>query len=369
MKFQNGAGLLRGAATVTMLAALALPAAAWAEPAAQAQPLLRTVGGGGRLIVNAMEYPWSAIGRLNVAGRAFCSGFLIGDSTVLTAAHCLQDHTVRRWRSATELHFVAGYQLDQALIDSPVHHYVLADDYEMSKNADPLKAGADWAVLRLGKPIGREAGYLGLERMNSEILGELMGDGALFLQAGYRGDWPHVISVDSDCNVLGFIQGTHSLVHDCEAVQGDSGSPVLAYTAGQFRVVGLISMETRFKKGTTGAASRVTGVALATAALGDRKRRPEAVGALARTGDIWVDSAAPTLNSPAAAVPEKTIQLMLQSLGSKRADPTGKDRAAMADAIRTYQRTKGLPVTGRASIELLGHLMAASKAPAKSPKI
>ena len=31
------------------------------------------------MTVNAMEYPWSAIGRLNIAGRSHCTGFLAGD--------------------------------------------------------------------------------------------------------------------------------------------------------------------------------------------------------------------------------------------------------------------------------------------------
>ncbi|MCH8808316.1 MAG: hypothetical protein IH993_00555, partial [Proteobacteria bacterium] len=32
----------------------------------------------GRMIVEAMEYPWSALGRVNTGGRGFCTGILIG---------------------------------------------------------------------------------------------------------------------------------------------------------------------------------------------------------------------------------------------------------------------------------------------------
>ncbi len=39
----------------------------------------------GRIEVNAMEYPWSAIGRVNAGGRGHCTGFLIGERQVLTA--------------------------------------------------------------------------------------------------------------------------------------------------------------------------------------------------------------------------------------------------------------------------------------------
>jgi hypothetical protein len=95
--------------------------------------------------------------------------------------------------------------------------------------------------------------------------------------------------------------------------------------------------------------------------MNDRRRRPNAFDALARTGQIWDDSAAPAVNSPASPIPELTIQMMLKQFGIERADPTGIDKAAMSDAIRTYQRQRGLPVTGKASVELLGYMIVKSK--------
>ena len=63
------------------------------------------------MIVEAMEYPWSALGRLNTGGRGFCTGILIGPRLVLSQAHCLYFGVEGRWRTPNELHFVAGYQL------------------------------------------------------------------------------------------------------------------------------------------------------------------------------------------------------------------------------------------------------------------
>ena len=63
------------------------------------------------MIVEAMEYPWSALGRLNTGGRGFCTSILIGPRLVLSQAHCLYFGVEGRWRTPNELHFVAGYQL------------------------------------------------------------------------------------------------------------------------------------------------------------------------------------------------------------------------------------------------------------------
>lgn len=72
-------------------------------------------GDDNRIIVEAREYPWSAIGRLNNGLGGYCSGALIGPRLVLTAAHCLWNHKTKRWLAAESLHFVAGYSRGEYL--------------------------------------------------------------------------------------------------------------------------------------------------------------------------------------------------------------------------------------------------------------
>ncbi len=158
--------------------------------------------GDGRLIVEAMEYPWSAIGRVNAGGRSHCTGFLIGPSRVLTAAHCLYDAVQGRWRGAIELHFVAGYQRDRYLIHAPVARYRRAPAFDAANPASPANLVADWAVLTLAQPIGRQAGWLGLSVLDKASIAELQaGRGSLF-QAGYRSGRAHVMTANTRCRLL-----------------------------------------------------------------------------------------------------------------------------------------------------------------------
>ena len=144
-------------ALAALLAVLILSAPAAAQSGSPAD---------GRIIVEAMEYPWSAIGRVNAGGRGYCTGFLVGPRHAMTAAHCLYDFTEGRWRGANELHFVAGYQRDEFVIHSKVARYEVSDRFDPADRADPSATVHDWALLTLADPIGQVAGWLGLMALN-----------------------------------------------------------------------------------------------------------------------------------------------------------------------------------------------------------
>ena len=70
------------------------------------------------------------------------------------------------------------------------------------------------------------------------------------IQVGYSQDKPHVLTAHHGCHALGPVRPGGTLVHDCDATHGDSGSPILVLTAGGPR---LFAMHVATGKGSAGA--------------------------------------------------------------------------------------------------------------------
>lgn len=305
----------RGASAAACVAAVAafLTIAAGPVRADAADPA--GTAAGRRLIADASQYPWSAIGRLDFGGGGFCTAFLIGEREALTAAHCLHDKRANKpWRPR-DLHFRAGYQQDKHVAESGIESYVVADDFVPGAEPVTANADADWALIRLKKPIGRTAGYLGILPADLAEVARLAQRPGALLKSGYRIDADNVQTITRDCRAVGHLSGSTMLLHDCPTIHGDSGAPILVATGDTVRVVGMHVWMVQHRDGRSG------GAAIVPAAWQTVSARPMASLALLEAGLLGRQSQPPTPSAGPLRRVGAAIEMLLALGASPGTEP------------------------------------------------
>lgn len=202
----------------------------WALLPAQAgNPLF--FGHDDRVAVTPAQMPWRAIGQLESRSGQLCTGTLIAPDIVLSAGHCLIDDAGRfdpaiAFRLAQQGEHAAAFGVPrQAFVDRRLLAGVRPAQGG-GMRIEPAAAPFDIALVRLGAPIAPAAHTMALFAGDAPALRRALNRaGWRVTQAGYPEDAIAQLKAHVGCRVSALREGPR-LLHQCDTLGGDSGSPL-----------------------------------------------------------------------------------------------------------------------------------------------
>jgi protease YdgD len=206
--------------------------------------------------------PWRAVAKLQAAAggfRTICTATLVAPDIALTAAHCAFNRRTGRYFLPPDMHVLIGYRGDAYDAHAQGLKLVVGPGY------DPLRPlatlGADWALLVLDRALGPPERTLAIAETPPEA-------GTAITTGGYGRDHPLQLMIAPSCQITGLSvdEGKRPiLLHDCTAIEGDSGAPLLVRSGSGWRIGGVVAAEA--KGATRGAAAALEPARAALAVL------------------------------------------------------------------------------------------------------
>ena len=200
--------------------------------------------------MKSRNYPWSAIGRLEIGSSSHCTATLIDENWILTNAHCVIDEKTHKITTET---LTFGPNLINGTLKkdsdrATVIKVISGTDFT---DSDVVPHPQDWAILKIDRPLGKTYGTIGLKSLP---LSQVLRNPKKFMLAGYSFDFPstrrypdltegpgYTAGVDAACSITG--EQSEVLIHDCDMRGGASGGALMTWIQGKPYIVAINSAE------------------------------------------------------------------------------------------------------------------------------
>lgn len=180
---------------------------------------------------------WEAVGRLDLGESGFCTGALIEDNLVLTAAHCLFDKDTGARIPADRIKFLAGWRNGRAAAYRSARRAVTHPQYVYEGRDRMDRVVHDIALIELDHPVR-------LTTIQPFPVGKTPAKGDTVGIVSYAHDRAEVPSLQRTCHVLDGQPGV--LVLSCAVDFGSSGAPIFAFGQGGPQIVSIVSAKAEY---------------------------------------------------------------------------------------------------------------------------